>query len=219
MNQSPSFCFVLWFCLCLSLHHVYQKHLLLIRVLTFPLCMHQNGLRCWISRGNKHIPIATHMTGQSIETSCWAWNSDFIQSQQTAKMVDWCPKESFTLVRIQSLILKGAQGWRVVVAGFYKPLDAGILCSCSCPCNQVTMQCFISQSCWLSVAPRTVAHQAPRHMEFSRQEYWSGLPFPPPFQPGIEPVSPAPPASPALAGRFFTISVTTREARSGHDVL
>ena len=75
------------------------------------------------------------MTGQSIETSCWAWNSDFIQSQQTAKMVDWCPKESFTLVRIQSLILKGAQGWRVVVAGFYKPLDAGILCSCSCPCR------------------------------------------------------------------------------------
>ena len=93
------------------------------------------------------------------------------------------------------------------------------LCSCSCPCNQVTMQCFISQSCRLSVAPRTVAHQAPRHMEFSRQEHWSGLPFPPPFQPGTEPVSPVSPASPALAGRFFTISVTTREARSGHDVL
>ena len=38
-------------------------------------------------------------------------------------------------------------------------------------------------------------------MEFSRQEYWSGLPFPPPGDlpdPGIEP------ASPALAGGFFT---------------
>jgi len=37
-------------------------------------------------------------------------------------------------------------------------------------------------------------------MEFSRQEYWSGLPFPPPGDlpnPGIEP------KSPALAGRFF----------------
>ena len=36
-----------------------------------------------------------------------------------------------------------------------------------------------------------VAHQAPLSMEFCRQEYWSGLPFPPPgglSDPGIEPV-------------------------------
>ena len=36
----------------------------------------------------------------------------------------------------------------------------------------------------------TVAHQAPLAMIFSRQEYWSGLPFPPPGDfpdPGIEP--------------------------------
>ena len=31
-----------------------------------------------------------------------------------------------------------------------------------------------------SLTPWTVAHQAPLSMEFSRQEYWSGLPFPPP---------------------------------------
>ena len=39
----------------------------------------------------------------------------------------------------------------------------------------------------------TVAHQAPRSMGFSRQEYWSGLPCPPPGDlpdPQIEPVSP-----------------------------
>ena len=49
----------------------------------------------------------------------------------------------------------------------------------------------------------TVALQAPLSMEFSRQEYWSGLPFPPPGDPynsGIEPTSSA---SPALTGRFF----------------
>ena len=43
--------------------------------------------------------------------------------------------------------------------------------------------------------------QAPLSMEFSRQECWSGLPFPPPgdpLSPGIKPVSPV------LAGRFFT---------------
>ena len=45
-------------------------------------------------------------------------------------------------------------------------------------------------------------------MEFSRQEYWSGLPCPPPGDlpiPGIEPSSLM---SPALAGGFFTTSTT-----------
>ena len=44
------------------------------------------------------------------------------------------------------------------------------------------------------VTPRTAAHQAPLSVEFSRQEYWSGLPFPSPGDlpdPGIEPKSPA----------------------------
>ena len=45
----------------------------------------------------------------------------------------------------------------------------------------------------LFATPWTVAHQAPPSMEFSRQEYWSGLPFPSPGDlpdPGIEPGSP-----------------------------
>ena len=47
----------------------------------------------------------------------------------------------------------------------------------------------------------TVAAQVPLSMGFSREEYWSGLPFPSPGDlpdPGIEP------GSPALAGGFFT---------------
>ena len=50
-------------------------------------------------------------------------------------------------------------------------------------------------------APWTVAHQAPLFMGFPRQEYWIGLPFPPPrdlCNPEIEP------KSPALASKFFT---------------
>ena len=46
----------------------------------------------------------------------------------------------------------------------------------------------------LFATPWTVAHQAPLSIEFSRQEYWSGLPFLPPGDipaPGIEPGSPA----------------------------
>ena len=41
--------------------------------------------------------------------------------------------------------------------------------------------------------PWTIAHQAPLFMGFSRQEYWSGLPFPSPgdlLNPGIKPGSP-----------------------------
>ena len=58
----------------------------------------------------------------------------------------------------------------------------------------------------LYAALRTIACQAPLSMEFSRQEYWSGLPCLPPGDlpdPGIEPTSLT---SPALAGRFFTTS-------------
>ena len=50
-----------------------------------------------------------------------------------------------------------------------------------------------------------VAYQALLSMEFSRQEYWSGWPCPPPGDlpnPGIEP------ASPALVGVFFTTNTT-----------
>ena len=47
---------------------------------------------------------------------------------------------------------------------------------------------------WLFVTPWTVVRQTPLSMEFSRQEYWSGLPCPSPGdlpQPGMEPGSPA----------------------------
>ena len=55
-----------------------------------------------------------------------------------------------------------------------------------------------------SVTPWTVAHQTPLFMGFSGQEYWSGVPFPPPGDlpgPGIELASLS---SPPLAGGFFT---------------
>ena len=54
-----------------------------------------------------------------------------------------------------------------------------------------------SQLCQLFVTPSIVAHQAPLSMEFSRQAYRSGLPFPAPGDlpgPGIEPGSPVSPA-------------------------
>ena len=62
--------------------------------------------------------------------------------------------------------------------------------------------CVKSLSCvWLFEIPWTIVRQAPLSMGFSRQEYWSGLPFSSPGNlrdPGIKPVSPV------LAGGFFT---------------
>ena len=60
--------------------------------------------------------------------------------------------------------------------------------------------CIVAQSCLTLCDPMTVACQAPLSMGFSRQEYWSGLPCPPPRDlpnPGMEPLPPC------IAGGFF----------------
>ena len=54
--------------------------------------------------------------------------------------------------------------------------------------------CLVTKSCLTLVSPWSIARQAPLSMEFFRQEYWSGLPFPAPGDlpnPGIEPRSPS----------------------------
>ena len=53
---------------------------------------------------------------------------------------------------------------------------------------------LVAKSCLTLATPWSVAHQAPLPMRFSRQEYWSGLPFPSPGDlpnPGTELGSPA----------------------------
>ena len=68
--------------------------------------------------------------------------------------------------------------------------------------------CSDAQSCATLCDPWAVACQAPLSMEFSRQEYWCGVPFSTPValpQPATEPTSLM---SPALAGGFFNISTT-----------
>ena len=72
------------------------------------------------------------------------------------------------------------------------PVHSRYMCVCVLNCVQ------------LFAIPRTVACQIPLSMEFFRQEYWNGLPFPTPGDlpnPGIKPECPA---SPAMAGGFCT---------------
>ena len=70
------------------------------------------------------------------------------------------------------------------------------------PAIEVSKRAKMLSCVQLFVTPWTVAHQASLSMGFSRQEYWSELPFPPPgdlLDPGIEPASLR---SPVLAGEF-----------------
>ena len=55
----------------------------------------------------------------------------------------------------------------------------------------------------LIAIPWTVALEAPLFMEFSRQEYWNGLPFPSPGDIPNPEIEPKKEIEPALAGRFF----------------
>ena len=80
-------------------------------------------------------------------------------------------------------------------------------------CVYIYIQTYINmgakslQSCLTLCNPMDCSPQAPLSMGFSRQEYWSELPFPPPGglpNPGTEPMSLT---SPALAGRFFTLAL------------
>ena len=84
---------------------------------------------------------------------------------------------------------------------FVKSLTSVILCVPVC-----MLSCF--SHVWLFATLWTVAHQAPLSMGLSRQEYWNGLPCPPPVDlpnPGVEPISLT---SPVLASRFFTTGST-----------
>ena len=89
------------------------------------------------------------------------------------------------------------QVWRLCIHAKSSCQEVRSSCMCTCSVTQL-FSCI-----WIFVAPWTVAHQTPLSMGFSRQEYWSGLPVPPPWDlpnPGIKPGSPV---FPALADRLF----------------
>ena len=80
-----------------------------------------------------------------------------------------------------------------------------LLSSVVCMCLVAHVQVFAT--------PWTIALQAPLSMGFPRQEYWNGLPFPPPGDlpdSGIEPTSPA---FPELVGGFFSTAPPGKPSR------
>ena len=75
---------------------------------------------------------------------------------------------------------------------------------------EVKITIYVVQACVFSCSvsvqliaiPWFVALQAPLSMEFPRQEYWSGLPFPTPGDPPNPGIEPRSPVSPALQADF-----------------
>ena len=63
---------------------------------------------------------------------------------------------------------------------------------------------FVLSHVQLFATPWTIAHQSPLSVELSRQEYWSGLPFPIPGDLPDPRIKFKSLVSPPLAGRFFT---------------
>ena len=80
-------------------------------------------------------------------------------------------------------------------SGSIQPAHSSVLASLFlCPVAGRGREGVVAQSCPTLATPWTVAYQASPSMGFSRQEYWSGLPFPSPGDlpnPGIKPGSPA----------------------------
>ena len=107
-------------------------------------------------------------------------------SQQRQKQVQWTWDRVYLghYRKHKEAKETGARGGRLQPTGVW-------VCTCGCDRNR-KMKVKSLSHVQLFVTPWSIAHKAPLSMEFSRQEYWSGLPFPSPGDlpdPGIEPGS------------------------------
>ena len=85
---------------------------------------------------------------------------------------------------------------------------------------------LVVQSCLTLCDPMDCSHQAPLSIEFSRQEYWSGLPFPSSrdlADPGIEPRSPelqadSLPSEPPCICIIYNVNIYAKECSNYHTI-
>ena len=132
-----------------------------------------------------HFPLCDYL-----QTSCLPPNSERI-CQPFQKPQGWssCP-HLWTNSRSMEIIV----GW-MTRPGHMSP-----------PRPRSCMLWVLSHD-WLFATPWTAACQAPLSMEFSRQEHWSGLPFPTPGDLTYPAIKPESLVSHALAGEFLTTAL------------
>ena len=114
----------------------------------------------------------TNCTCKSISTHTHSWRT--LANEHHTSYVDSVLKETWSFVNIIT---------RIAVCMMFEYFK-----------EKVVVGGLVAKSCPTLATPWTIALQAPLSMGFSRQEYWSGLPFPSPrdlLNPGIKPRSPA----------------------------
>ena len=86
--------------------------------------------------------------------------------------------EDLEMNYLRTLPLKGLCGTSRIQVPHFEDCYPCLQLSHQIRCPKVKL--LVSQLCLTLWYPKIVAHQAPLSMEFSRQAYWSGLPYPPP---------------------------------------
>ena len=130
--------------------------------------------------GNCSVPLYIHSSGW-ITPGASSWESQdhfFLCFSCSLIYLSLCHRVAFLQICQNLLHPKALLAWFLSL----KPFLDSVICTLS--------RSVVSNA----VTSWTVAHQAPLFMGFSRQEYWSGLPFPSPGDlpdPGIEPGSPS----------------------------
>ena len=127
----------------------------------------------------------------------------YIKEKTFSPLGQWCIQGEKKIITVR---VRNAAG---VLLEFPRldPFTLPCVCVCVCVCVCARVPSVMSDS----VTPWTADHQAPLSMEFSRQEYWNGLPFPTPEDLPVVGIKLVSLMSPALAGGFF-ITCTTWEA-------
>ena len=129
----------------------------------------------------------------------WTEEPDGLESMGSQRMGhDWATSLSLRinyLYKKKKTKILSLLNYEKYLIRAWRCLFVGLRC---CPVKRLELKPrAVLGPVWLFATPWTVAHQAPLSMGFSRQEYWSGLPFPSPGDlpnPGIEPASLASPA-------------------------
>ena len=165
---------------CFQPRVMYQKFRLVIKIFLIwgirmaCFCIFTEQL-WWVC--TKHLHFVLYWTNMY---TCWYFPSQKMPESHTSVSKIQPPPTPFSLMRDCHLVEHRRHFW------------FGLRQNCVIVIAQVSKERKRSRSVF--VTPWTVAHQAPPSVGFSRQEYWSGFPFPSPGDlpdPGIEPWSPA----------------------------
>ena len=166
----------------------------------------QKTCRTWVRSLGWEDPLEEEMTTHS-STLAWkiSWTEERgrLQSMGSQRIGhDWAISLSLSLQQEKNI--KNKENWNRILTFANNKHDNKQLARNF----HEKVKMLVAQSCPTLCNPWTVARQAPLSIAFSRQEYCSGLPFPPPgdlLDSGIKPTSLT---SPELTGRFFSTSTT-----------